>query len=61
MAFATPDLCDEFGAEVRVAEPMFRDFGGVERFACSLLRQFTPQPQPRRRLIPARPVCAGIG
>ena len=33
MAFATPDLCDEFGAEVRVAEPMFRDFGGVERFA----------------------------
>ena len=33
MPFATPDLCDEFGAEVRVAEPMFRDFGGVERFA----------------------------
>jgi regulator of ribonuclease activity A len=33
MAFATPDLCDEFGAEVRVAEPVFRDFGGVERFA----------------------------
>jgi len=33
MAFATPDLCDEFGAEVRVAEPMFGDFGGVERFA----------------------------
>ena len=33
MAFATPDLCDEFGAEVRVAEPLFRDFGGVERFA----------------------------
>jgi regulator of ribonuclease activity A len=36
MAFATPDLCDEFGAEVRVAEPMFRDFGGVERFAGSI-------------------------
>ena len=33
MPFATPDLCDEFGAEVRVAEPLFRDFGGVERFA----------------------------
>jgi regulator of ribonuclease activity A len=33
MAFATPDLCDEFGAEVRVAEPMFRDFGAVECFA----------------------------
>jgi regulator of ribonuclease activity A len=33
MPFATPDLCDAFGAEVRVAEPVFRDFGGVERFA----------------------------
>jgi regulator of ribonuclease activity A len=33
MPFATADLCDEFGAEVRVAEPAFRDFGGVERFA----------------------------
>ena len=30
---ATADLCDEFGAEVRVAEPLFRDWGGVERFA----------------------------
>lgn len=36
MPFATPDLCDEFGAEVRVAEPLFRDFGGVERFAGSI-------------------------
>jgi regulator of ribonuclease activity A len=33
MSFGTPDLCDEFGAEVHVAEPVFRDFGGVERFA----------------------------
>jgi regulator of ribonuclease activity A len=33
MPFATSDLCDQFGAEVRVAEPVFRDFGGVERFA----------------------------
>ena len=33
MPFATPDLCDEFGAEVHVAEPVFRDFGGVEHFA----------------------------
>ncbi len=33
MPFATADLCDEFGVEVRVAEPVFRDFGGVERFA----------------------------
>ena len=33
MSFATADLCDEFGAEVRVAEPVFRDWGGVARFA----------------------------
>ncbi|MEP6688515.1 MAG: ribonuclease E activity regulator RraA [Gemmatimonadales bacterium] len=33
MSFATADLCDEFGAEVRVAEPLFRDWGGVDRFA----------------------------
>jgi regulator of ribonuclease activity A len=28
MPFATANLCDEFGAEVRVAEPLFRDWGG---------------------------------
>jgi regulator of ribonuclease activity A len=33
MPFATADLCDEFGAEVRVAEPLFSDWGGVQRFA----------------------------
>jgi regulator of ribonuclease activity A len=33
MSFATADLSDEFGAEVRVAEPLFRDWGGVDRFA----------------------------
>ena len=32
MPFATADLCDEFGAEVQVAEPLFRDWGGLERF-----------------------------
>ena len=32
MTFTTPDLCDEFGAEVRIAQPGFRDFGGVQRF-----------------------------
>ncbi len=31
--FATTDLCDEFGAEVRVAEPLFRDWGGSASFA----------------------------
>lgn len=33
MAAATADLCDEFGAEVRVAEPLFRDWGGAAAFA----------------------------
>ena len=32
MPCATADLCDEFGAEVRVAEPLLRDWGGVDRF-----------------------------
>jgi regulator of ribonuclease activity A len=33
MPFATADLCDQFGAEVRVAEPLFRDWGGASSFA----------------------------
>ena len=33
MPIATADLCDEFGAEVRVAEPLFRDWGGSVAFA----------------------------
>ena len=33
MSIATADLCDEFGAEVRVAEPLFRDWGGSVAFA----------------------------
>jgi regulator of ribonuclease activity A len=32
VAFTTPDLCDAFAAEVQVAEPGFRDFGGIHRF-----------------------------
>jgi regulator of ribonuclease activity A len=32
MPFATANLCDEFGAEVRVAEPLFRDWGGSMAF-----------------------------
>ena len=30
--FTTADLCDEFGSIVRVAEPLFEDYGGVESF-----------------------------
>ena len=33
MGFATADLCDEFGDEVRVAEPVLRDWGGAPSFA----------------------------
>ena len=33
MTFNTPDLCDARGDEVQVAEPVFRDYGGVRRFA----------------------------
>jgi regulator of ribonuclease activity A len=36
MPFATTDLCDEFGAQVRVAEPLFRDWGGALSFAGSI-------------------------
>jgi regulator of ribonuclease activity A len=31
--FATSDLCDAFPGQVRVAEPIFSEFGGVSRFA----------------------------
>ena len=30
--FATADLCDEFGEDARVAEPLFRDYGGAWSF-----------------------------
>lgn len=30
--FATADLCDEFGEDVRVAEPTFWDYGGASSF-----------------------------
>ena len=33
MTFSTPDLCDAHGDAVRVAEPVFRDYGGARRFA----------------------------
>lgn len=33
MILATTDLCDAYGDEVRVVEPVFRDFGGRRHFA----------------------------
>jgi regulator of ribonuclease activity A len=32
VSFTTPDLCDEFARQVRAAEPLFRDCGGVLSF-----------------------------
>ena len=32
MKISTPDLCDEYGDDVQVAEPVFRHFGGVRQF-----------------------------
>lgn len=32
MTFCTPDLCDDFPNDVRVCEPMFTNFGGIESF-----------------------------
>jgi regulator of ribonuclease activity A len=32
LTFSTTDLCDELGSRARVAEPLFRDFGGETDF-----------------------------
>lgn len=32
MTISTPDLCDEYGDEVRVLEPIFKHYGGVRQF-----------------------------
>ena len=32
MTISTPDLCDEYGDEVQVAEPLFRHYGAVKAF-----------------------------
>jgi regulator of ribonuclease activity A len=33
VTFATADLCDEFGPVVHLVAPIFRDYGGLSRFA----------------------------
>lgn len=32
MTISTPDLCDEFGDAVQVAEPVFRHYGAIRQF-----------------------------
>jgi regulator of ribonuclease activity A len=62
MDFATTDLSDEFGEELQVCAPLFRDFGGRVRFAgpiatikCfednSLVRDLVAQPGAGRVLV----------
>jgi regulator of ribonuclease activity A len=34
--FSTADLCDAYPGRVQVAEPIFREYGGVTRFAGSI-------------------------
>jgi regulator of ribonuclease activity A len=31
--FRTADLCDQFGDELAICDPLFRDYGGAPRFA----------------------------
>lgn len=32
MIISTPDLCDEYGDDVQVADPVFKHFGGMHQF-----------------------------
>ena len=32
MTFTTPDICDEFLAELQILEPLFTEYGGKEKF-----------------------------
>jgi regulator of ribonuclease activity A len=33
MSFSTADLCDEFAEQLQIAEPLFVDFGNLEKFS----------------------------
>ena len=33
MSFSTADLCDEFAEQLQIAEPLFVDFGSLEKFS----------------------------
>jgi regulator of ribonuclease activity A len=35
--FTTADLCDEYGSLVRVAEPLFNDYGGIVSFGGQII------------------------
>ncbi|HKU62001.1 MAG TPA: ribonuclease E activity regulator RraA [Gemmatimonadales bacterium] len=52
MTPSTPDLCDEFGDLLQVAEPRFRDYGGAAAFAGPIetLRVFEDNALVRRAL-----------
>ena len=75
MSFKTPDLCDEFEGSVRVAEPLFRNFGGagsfcgpiatVRVFEDNVLVRETLETEGRRRVLivdaGGSPRCALMG
>jgi len=42
MLFTTADLCDEYGEAVRVAEPIFRDFGFRKAFSGPITTVLAP-------------------
>ena len=33
MTFSTPDICDDFSDQLEVLEPLFREFGGKDKFS----------------------------
>lgn len=33
MTFSTPDICDDFSDQLQVLEPLFREFGGKDKFS----------------------------
>ncbi len=33
MTYSTPDICDDFSDQLQVLEPLFREFGGKEKFS----------------------------
>ncbi|WP_101759792.1 ribonuclease E activity regulator RraA [Oceanicoccus sp. KOV_DT_Chl] len=37
MMISTPDLCDQYGDQVQVADPVFKHYGGVRRFGGEVL------------------------
>jgi regulator of RNase E activity RraA len=63
--FTTADLCDEFGSLVRVAEPLFKDYGAIGSFSGQItaVRVFEDNVLVREALhaVPRRSGKEGVG